>query len=222
MNYQPTPPNRGTVEPVEFVAATNPLELHAGRDGVDINPLQIFPSDLHGPVNVAQRVADRAGHPLRPQQHHLPPGVLPRRTAAGLWGPTRPSDCGACRPVNTPAQDQSAGPGATERWAGRYAPNWANLATTCTPSTISSSRPSTAPSRRGSSPRSAITRTTSTGSRRPARRRSSSTSTSSATTPRSRDPGQEDDLQRVSQEPAAGLLLARSGAAGKTVEEVGG
>jgi len=44
--------------PTEYVAATNPLELHAGRDGVDINPLQIFPSDLHGPVNVAQRVAD--------------------------------------------------------------------------------------------------------------------------------------------------------------------
>jgi hypothetical protein len=44
--------------PAEFVAATNPLELHAGGDGVDINPLQIFPSDLHGPVNVAQSVAD--------------------------------------------------------------------------------------------------------------------------------------------------------------------
>jgi hypothetical protein len=44
--------------PAEFAAATNPLELYAGRDGVDINPLQIFPSDLHGPVNVAQRVAD--------------------------------------------------------------------------------------------------------------------------------------------------------------------
>src|SRR5207244_480282 len=47
-----------TTLPAEFVAATDPLELHAGRDGVDINPLQIFPSDLHGPVNVAQRVAD--------------------------------------------------------------------------------------------------------------------------------------------------------------------
>jgi hypothetical protein len=44
--------------PAEFAAATNPLEIHAGRDGVDINPLQIFPSDLHGPLNVAQRVAD--------------------------------------------------------------------------------------------------------------------------------------------------------------------
>ena len=37
------------------------LELHVGRDGVDINPLQLFPSDLHGPVNVAQRVADTFG-----------------------------------------------------------------------------------------------------------------------------------------------------------------
>ena len=44
--------------PGEFVTATNPIELHASRDGVDINPLQIFPSDLHGPINVAQRVAD--------------------------------------------------------------------------------------------------------------------------------------------------------------------
>ena len=42
----------------EFVDATNPLELQAGRDGVNINPMQIFPSDLHGPINVAQRVAD--------------------------------------------------------------------------------------------------------------------------------------------------------------------
>src|SRR5260370_20528832 len=30
----------------------------ASRDGIDINPLQIFPTDLMGPVNVAQRVAD--------------------------------------------------------------------------------------------------------------------------------------------------------------------
>lgn len=44
--------------PPEFLAVANPVELHAGRDGIDINPLQIFPSDLHGPVNVAQRVAD--------------------------------------------------------------------------------------------------------------------------------------------------------------------
>jgi DNA phosphorothioation-dependent restriction protein DptH len=60
--------------PEEFVAATNPVELHAGRDGVDINPLQIFPSDLHGPVNVAQRVADtfaRVYRKIGVQQHAI-------------------------------------------------------------------------------------------------------------------------------------------------------
>lgn len=58
--------------PREFLSATDPLELHAGRDGVDINPLQIFPSDLHGPVNVAQRVADtfaRVYRRMGVQQH---------------------------------------------------------------------------------------------------------------------------------------------------------
>lgn len=58
--------------PDEFVDATNPIELHAGRDGVDINPLQIFPSDLHGPINVAQRVADtfaRVYKKIGVQQH---------------------------------------------------------------------------------------------------------------------------------------------------------
>ncbi|PYJ56800.1 MAG: hypothetical protein DME24_21175 [Verrucomicrobia bacterium] len=44
--------------PSEFVAATKPREILAGRDGIDINPLQIFPSDVLGPLNVAQRVAD--------------------------------------------------------------------------------------------------------------------------------------------------------------------
>jgi hypothetical protein len=58
----------------EFVEATNPVELHAGRDGVNINPLQIFPSDLHGPVNVAQRVADTFGRVYKKigvQQHAI-------------------------------------------------------------------------------------------------------------------------------------------------------
>src|SRR5437762_10554222 len=31
--------------PPEFLDTTNPVELQANRDGVDINPLQIFPSD---------------------------------------------------------------------------------------------------------------------------------------------------------------------------------
>jgi DNA phosphorothioation-dependent restriction protein DptH len=42
----------------EFSEYANPTELNAARDGIDINPLSIFPSDLHGPINVAQRVAD--------------------------------------------------------------------------------------------------------------------------------------------------------------------
>lgn len=44
--------------PPEFISATNPVEIQASRDGIDINPLQIFPSDLLGPINVAQRIAD--------------------------------------------------------------------------------------------------------------------------------------------------------------------
>ncbi len=74
--------------PPEFVAATNPLELHAGRDGVDINPLQIFPSDLHGPVNVAQRVADtfaRVYKRMGVQQHAvIRQAVLDVMTDAGI------------------------------------------------------------------------------------------------------------------------------------------
>jgi hypothetical protein len=58
----------------EFVDATRPVELHVGRDGVNINPLQIFPSDLHGPVNVAQRLADtfaRVYKKIGVQQHAI-------------------------------------------------------------------------------------------------------------------------------------------------------
>ncbi len=47
--------------PPEFVAAIKPKEILASRDGIDINPLQLFPSDMLGPVNVAQRVADTFG-----------------------------------------------------------------------------------------------------------------------------------------------------------------
>jgi DNA phosphorothioation-dependent restriction protein DptH len=44
--------------PAEFVTAVNPIEILASREGININPLQIFPTDLLGPVNVAQRIAD--------------------------------------------------------------------------------------------------------------------------------------------------------------------
>jgi hypothetical protein len=82
-----------TALPREFAAATNPLELHAGRDGVDINPLQIFPADLHGPVNVAQRVADtfaRVYKRMGVQQHAvLRQAVLEVMADAGIV-PNRP------------------------------------------------------------------------------------------------------------------------------------
>lgn len=47
--------------PPAFVEATDVEEIHASRDGVDINPLQVHASDIHGPVNVAQRVGDTFG-----------------------------------------------------------------------------------------------------------------------------------------------------------------
>ena len=50
------------------------IELHLNRDGIAINPLQIFPVDTHGPATVAQRVADtfaRVYPRLGVQQHTL-------------------------------------------------------------------------------------------------------------------------------------------------------
>lgn len=44
--------------PKEFAEVANPVEIKGGRDGININPLQIFSADIHGPVNVAQRIAD--------------------------------------------------------------------------------------------------------------------------------------------------------------------
>jgi hypothetical protein len=44
--------------PRQFVEYAKPIEIRASREGVAINPLQLFPSDVHGPLNVAQRVAD--------------------------------------------------------------------------------------------------------------------------------------------------------------------
>jgi len=55
----------------EFVC---PIELEAARRGVQINPFEIFPFDLHGPTTVAQRVADtlaRIYRNLGVQQHAI-------------------------------------------------------------------------------------------------------------------------------------------------------
>jgi len=46
------------LSPRQFVEYAKPIEIRASHEGVAINPLQLFPSDVHGPVNVAQRVAD--------------------------------------------------------------------------------------------------------------------------------------------------------------------
>ncbi len=60
--------------PPEFLSAVNLVEIQASKDGVDLNPLQIFPSDVLGPVNVAQRVADTFGRVysrIGVQQHSI-------------------------------------------------------------------------------------------------------------------------------------------------------
>jgi hypothetical protein len=48
--------------PQEFLELAKPTEIEASREGIAINPLQIFPSDMHGPLNVAQRVAKPPVH----------------------------------------------------------------------------------------------------------------------------------------------------------------
>jgi hypothetical protein len=88
--------------PREFVTATNPVELHVGRDGVDINPLQLFPSDLHGPVNVAQRVADtfaRVYKKIGVQQHAILRQAMLDVMADGSIRPNAPEAWSAALPA---------------------------------------------------------------------------------------------------------------------------
>ncbi|HET6878606.1 MAG TPA: type IV secretion system DNA-binding domain-containing protein [Pirellulales bacterium] len=77
----------------EFVQAVKVVELHASRDGIDVNPLRIFPSDVHGPVNAAQRVADtfaRVYPKIGVQQHAvLRQAVLDVLYKAGINGDDR-------------------------------------------------------------------------------------------------------------------------------------
>jgi hypothetical protein len=74
--------------PPEFIEAARPVYLRASRAGININPLQIFPSDVHGPLNVAQRVADtfaRVYPKIGVQQHAvLRQAVLDVMTDAGI------------------------------------------------------------------------------------------------------------------------------------------
>jgi DNA phosphorothioation-dependent restriction protein DptH len=60
--------------PKEFRDDLRTVEFQLARDGIAINPLQIFPVDTHGPATVAQRVADtflRVYPKLGVQQHAL-------------------------------------------------------------------------------------------------------------------------------------------------------
>jgi DNA phosphorothioation-dependent restriction protein DptH len=42
----------------EFAHYARPIEINAAAEGISINPLTIFPTDVHGPANVSQRIAD--------------------------------------------------------------------------------------------------------------------------------------------------------------------
>lgn len=42
----------------EFFELTKPKQIDASKNGISINPLQIFSDDIMGPLNAAQRVAD--------------------------------------------------------------------------------------------------------------------------------------------------------------------
>jgi DNA phosphorothioation-dependent restriction protein DptH len=44
--------------PPAFRQHANAVDFELSRDGIAINPLEIFPVDLHGPATVAQRIAD--------------------------------------------------------------------------------------------------------------------------------------------------------------------
>ena len=60
--------------PKAFLEMVQIVEINAAQEGVKINPLQPFPFDLHGPLSVAQRVADtfkRVYPSIGIQQHAL-------------------------------------------------------------------------------------------------------------------------------------------------------
>jgi DNA helicase HerA-like ATPase len=57
-----------------FLEFTSPLDIEAAKSGVQINPFEIFPFDLHGPTSVAHRIAStlaRIYTNLGIQQHAL-------------------------------------------------------------------------------------------------------------------------------------------------------
>jgi DNA phosphorothioation-dependent restriction protein DptH len=104
--------------PRQFVEYTKPIEIRASREGVALNPLQLFPSDVHGPVNVAQRVADtfqRVYPQIGVQQHAIlrqavldvmiDDGILPESRTS--WGNSPPSFVALQRKLHTYAENPS-------------------------------------------------------------------------------------------------------------------
>ncbi len=64
---------QGAIDP-DFGRFATPHYINVAASGININPLQIFPSDVHGPVTVAQRVADtfaRVYPKIGVQQHSV-------------------------------------------------------------------------------------------------------------------------------------------------------
>jgi hypothetical protein len=104
--------------PRQFVEYAKPIELRASREGVAINPLQLFPSDVHGPVNVAQRVADtfqRVYPRICVQQHAImrqavldvlvDEGIIPESRTS--WDNSPPSFASLQRKLHTYAENPS-------------------------------------------------------------------------------------------------------------------
>ena len=95
--------------PRQFGEYAKPIELQASREGIAINPLQLFPSDIHGPVNVAQRVADtfqRVYSQIGVQQHAiLRQAVLDVMIDAGIMPGSRAS-WGYCPPAFASLQEK--------------------------------------------------------------------------------------------------------------------
>lgn len=79
--------------PGAFFEWAKPMQVDASSAGIAINPLQIFPSDQHGPVNVAQRVADtfaRVYTRIGVQQHAvLRHAILEVMADAGIFPESR-------------------------------------------------------------------------------------------------------------------------------------
>jgi DNA phosphorothioation-dependent restriction protein DptH len=106
--------------PREFAESAEPVEIRGGRDGININPLQIFSGDIHGPVNVAQRIADtfaRVYPAIGIQQHAaLRDAVLQAFSDVGIdadtkstWGKPPPRFADLKLALDTLADDKRSG-----------------------------------------------------------------------------------------------------------------